>query len=489
MNQVANQLNILGGNIRQGFAQQGKNREAMAILGLKEKQVDADIAHRKLQEPAMRFGGMKAQQEIDALNEPLSGWDLVPNNDMNSFEQGMWELSPEKAAERGEEPRPSLFNRTLQMMGASYDTDENSPTYKRVVKNGKVMSKGDFQQYAPRVAEMYFIEMDPRRVLRNQMEMYSLAGMSGSAAAEGKRRELEAQLNDPKVLLPMYEKKRDYLSQYSGPGISREMARLDRKISGYRDEISKAEERAYQGQLRDEDRKYQKGVRKEDREFRRQMQQDDWEHQDGVREDTQEHQLEAMNQQQDRIDGRQAAPAIKSYVIDPKHPGKATGYIDAEGTVKLFKEPIAIAGLSTPVKGTPLALPVLDPLGNKLETQEQLYEAYKQYGKKGNDESGRVYLPAMSDATLREAGFKFGKQPVQPAPQPGGADAGAAEVASPPAVPRPGGDTPGSHTMRLPMPEEAPPVPGAVRRGDGTWWVHQNGVWNAVRPKNQQARP
>lgn len=470
MNQVANQLNILGGNIRQGFAQQGRNREAMAALGLKEQQVDADIAHRKLQEPALRLGGMKAQQEIDDLNAPVSVWDLTPNGDLDSLRHATWQPNPQKVQAGEREDEPSVLDKVQHMIGARLDTDENSDTYRRLVKNdGKVMTRGEFQKYAPQVAELFVFNMDPVRSLRDRgekIELVAMAGGGGNDQLNAEHQQIQAVLNSPAEQMKQWEKFRSFVSRFSGAEAEKATARADRKIARLEGQISKADDRAHQKGVRKEQREYQEGVRADDQRFRRQLQQDGWDHQKALREEERTYQKSIRNDERtyndkirkegwEREDDLRTGPAIKAFIPLEDDPSKAKGYLAVDGSIVEFNEPIAISGMGPkPLKGTPLRQTIYDPMGNPLKTQEQLFTAFKEYGRKYNEDWGKNYHETMTPENLNALGFRL----------------------TPEAKEKP--DASDGHSVRLPVSEENPPAPDARKGRDGRWYRPDgNGGW------------
>jgi len=279
----AQQINYLGETLRRGFAARGQNQESMARLGLAEKQLDADLADRAIQRPVAELGALRAQRELDSQNAPLSVWDVIPNADLNSLEhatgiegvdwgkgdggqgqpmtatatpvaavsgpgqgQGQGQGDPAKAPAR----RPSLLDRTHEMIGATLDTNPASKTYRRYVKpDGSVMTRGEFAPLAPRVAEMYFLNFDPVRGLKAQgekLQAVEAAGGENASQARAGRERIEAALADPAAQLQMYEAYRRHIEQFSGPEVERALERTDRKIAVLTGQIEKTGERAYQ---------------------------------------------------------------------------------------------------------------------------------------------------------------------------------------------------------------------------------------------------
>jgi len=258
----------------------------MARIGLAEKQLDADLSDRALQRPALQLGALAAKKELDAQNAPLSAWDAIPNGDLNSLEHALWTRDADETAATGRttgltgyeadydaggqkmpttadpgmaKAEPSLFDRTQELLGARLDTDPRSKTYRRFVRgDGSFVTKGEFSQYAPQVAGMYFLDTDPKRALKAQDERLGeieAAGGEGAAQAREKRARIAAVMDSPEEQLKMYRAHRDYISQFSGSDVERAAARLDRKIAVLEKQAETAGERAWE-EKRDE-KKYQ----------------------------------------------------------------------------------------------------------------------------------------------------------------------------------------------------------------------------------------
>lgn len=245
---VADQINRIGDNLYGGFRALGQDREEKARLGLAGAKIDADLAERALGLPQKKLGAMQAKQELDALNAPLSVWDVTPNGDTNSLEHAIHE--PKDGG-------PTLISRTQDIIGARLDTNKESPTYKQFIKgDGRAMTRGEFQRFAPQVAGMYLMDTDPMRVMRAQdekLEGVVLAGGAGADRAQAMRAEIQGIRSDPAKQLAMYQRYRDFVSRFNGPDAKRAVERADKKIERLQGMVDKADERAYQRGVRAED--------------------------------------------------------------------------------------------------------------------------------------------------------------------------------------------------------------------------------------------
>ena len=242
---VADQINRIGDNLYGGFRALGQDREEKARLGLAGAKIDADLAERALGLPQKKLGAMQAKQELDALNAPLSVWDVTPNNDTNSLEHAVWSKDGE----------PSLMDRTQDLIGARLDTQKGSPTRGRFLKgDGTPMTRGEFQRFAPQVAGMYLLNTDPMRVLRAQdekLEGVVLAGGAGADKAQAMRGKIQGIQSDPSKQLAMYQNYRDYVSRFNGPDAKKAVERMDKKIKRLQGLVDKASDRQAQRGLMD----------------------------------------------------------------------------------------------------------------------------------------------------------------------------------------------------------------------------------------------
>ncbi|MBU1003034.1 MAG: hypothetical protein KKE73_10985 [Proteobacteria bacterium] len=267
MSSVADQYNRIGNTVERAFGALGRDRANRAEMGLAEKRLDADMAERALGMPAKQLGAVKAKQELEYLNAPLSVWDAIPNADTHSLEHATWEKEG-----RG----PNLLDQTQQLIGAKLDTNPKSQTFKRFVKpDGTVMTRGEFSRHAPDVSAMYFLSTDPVRAMRMQdekLQEVELMGGAGADRARAQRAQIQPYLSDPATQLQMLRSYRDNISRFDGnPQVEKALKRADRKIELLQKQLEKHEDRNFQRGMKAEDREWQtrKMREQEDRKDRR----------------------------------------------------------------------------------------------------------------------------------------------------------------------------------------------------------------------------
>lgn len=251
----------------QGLGAIGKNQLATEELGLRRSMAENQLAQQQ-EERGLRMPGLKVQSErdrakLERMNQDLTMGHLTGGGDIRAL--GHW-----TSVSESDPSKLTLTEKFSQLMGARYDTDKESQTFGKFVRDdGTPLKVKDLEPKWREVSELILSNTDPDHLLADQLERY--ADKEKYMKAQGLNDNhpqtiaLRKNIDRAKFLsendegkIAVYKRHRDLLSKFDNDDARREVAALDAKIA-------KIEEHGYQERKTKEEHAFRAGESAKDR--------------------------------------------------------------------------------------------------------------------------------------------------------------------------------------------------------------------------------